>query len=333
MLLYDKHNMKIAECQDGDLAKLALSDKTAKGKERPWRLKKQQSELLSALYEDIDEKKAYRMSTCADFLKFGIKTDDTKKLKEMWSCRVRLCPMCAWRRSLKVHRNTVKILDAMCGDYAYVFLTLTVRNCSAAELADLLDQMLSAWHRLSKRKAFLAAVKGWYRGLEVTHNVNPQSPSYDTYHPHFHCLLAVRKGYFTGKEYLSKDEWTALWRKSMQLDYDPVVDVRKVTGTTSAAVAEAAKYTVKESDYIVPQDLELSVATVRTLDKALENRRLVAFGGVMKEWHQKLNLDDEVDGDLIHVDGDETKAELTDKEMVFAWHTGYSQYFRMERGQ
>ena len=325
MLLYDNHNTQPVECQDN---REVLTDISASGRERPWRAKKQQSELLSALYEDIDMKKAFRMSTCADFLKFALKADGTKKLKEMQSCRVRLCPMCAWRRSLKVHRHVVQILDAMCGDYAYIFLTLTVRNCDGAELSKTMDKLMKSWMKLSKRKEFLAAVKGWYRGLEVTHNIDETSEFYDTYHPHFHCLLAVNKSYFKSRDYLTKDEWAELWRSALGVDYEPIVDVRKVTGTTSAAVAEAAKYTVKESDYIIREDLEFSIETIRILDAALNKRRLVAFGGVMKEWHKKLNLDDEVDGDLIHVGDDETNAEETDKEIVFAWHTGYSQYLR-----
>ena len=325
MLLYDNHNTQPVECQDN---REVLTDISASGRERPWRAKKQQSELLSALYEDIDMKKAFRISECADFLKFALKADGTKKLKEMRSCRVRLCPMCAWRRSLKVHHHVVKILDAMCGEYAYIFLTLTVKNCEGDELSKTLDKLMKAWNRLSKEPLFLAAVKGWYRGLEVTHNIDENSESYDTYHPHFHCLLAVRKNYFNGRHYLKNEDWAWLWKKSLDVDYEPIVDVRKVTGTTSKAVAEAAKYTVKDSDYIVRQDLEFSIKTIRILDAALNKRRLIAFGGVMKEWHRKLNLDDEMDGDLIHVDGDETNAEETDKEIVFAWHTGYSQYFR-----
>lgn len=286
------------------------------------------NELLAIAYEDVNTKKAGRLRACGSFLTFTVKDDGTKKLKHMDSCRVRLCPLCAWRRSLKVHAHTKQILDAMKGDYAYVFLTLTVRNCTGEQLSETIDLMMAAWKRLTERKAFRDAVKGWYRGLEVTHNTDWRDKSYDTFHPHFHCLLAVNKSYFKNKEYLTKDAWTALWRKSMKLDYDPVLDVRRVKGSTSAAVAEAAKYTVKDADYIIPDDWDLTVDTVRILDAALDDRRLVAYGGVMKDWHKKLNLDDEVDGDLVHTDADETAAAVTDREEVYFWHTGYTQYLR-----
>ena len=324
---YDQYSPPLAESQ---VEQGILSDKSSTGRERPWREKKLANEMLSIAYGEVNERKAERLVECANFVRFKIKADETKKLKHMNSCRVRLCPMCAWRRSMKVQRHTIQILDAMAGDYAYIFLTLTVRNCAGEQLCSTIDLMMDAWKRLIQRKQFKQAVKGWYRGLEVTHNTNWRSKSYGTYHPHFHTLLAVNKSYFTGKEYLSKAAWTAMWQECLRVDYEPIVYVQKVTGTTSAAVAEAAKYTVKDGDYIIPDDWDLTVSAVRILDAALDNRRLVAYGDVMKEWHKKLNLDDEMDGDLVNVGDEETDAELTDREEVYFWHTGYSQYIRIE---
>ena len=75
------------------------------------------------------------------------------------------------------------------------------------------------------------------------------------------------------------------------------------------AVCETTKYTVKNEDYILSNNWQLTLESVATLDKALANRRLVAFGGVMKEWHKKLNLDDEIDGKLIE-EGEDINREL-----------------------
>lgn len=328
MLLYS-NNSAAEQKSQVDKAEI-LTDKSATGRERPWREKKMANQLLALAYDKVNERKASRLRECGTFLAFNLREDGTKELTHMSSCRVRLCPLCAWRRSLKVHAHTVQILDAMQGEYAYVFLTLTVRNCAGNQLASELDKLMAAWQRLTQRKAFRVAVKGWYRGLEVTHNVNPLSASYDTFHPHFHCLLAVNKHYFKGENYLKKSDWAQLWQRALRVDYEPVVDVRRVKGTTSAAVAEAAKYTVKDADYIRPDDWDLTVDTVKILDFALDGRRLVAYGGEMKEWHKKLNLDDEVDGDLINVGDDKSKAALTDREVCYFWHTGYGQYIRVK---
>lgn len=305
-----------------------LVDKSSTGRERPWRVKKMANEALSEAYEPVNQSKAERLRACGCFLSFSILEDGSKKLKHMDSCRVRLCPLCTWRRSLKVQSHTLAILNAMEDKYAYLFLTLTVQNCSGAELSGTLDLMFSAWKRLSERKQFKTAVKGWYRGLEVTHNTNRDSPWFDTYHPHFHTVLAVNKSYFTSRNYVKQDEWTSLWKKSLRADYDPVVDVRRVKGHTVQAVAEAAKYSTKEEDYIIPSDWELTVDTVRTLDAALDNRRLVAYGGLMKELHKQLNLDDEETGDLINVDSEDSTAAPTEQVESYFWNTGYRQYCR-----
>lgn len=305
-----------------------LMDKSSTGRERPWREKKMANEALAEAYEPVNHRKAERLRSCGCFLSFSILEDGSKKLKHMDSCRVRLCPLCTWRRSLKVQAHTIAILNAMGDKYAYVFLTLTVRNCTGAELSGTLDLMMDAWQRLSQRKQFRGVVKGWYRGMEVTHNTDRDSLFFDTYHPHFHCVLAVNKSYFKAKTYVKQDEWAALWRQSLKIDYDPVVDVRRVKGCTAKAVAEATKYSTKEEDFIVPTDWELTVDTVRTLDAALDQRKLVAYGGIMKEFHKKLNLDDEETGDLINVDSEDSTAAPTERVESYFWNTGYRQYVR-----
>lgn len=305
-----------------------LSDKTEGEKERPWREHKVANEYLAIAYDEVNASKAERLRACATTLTFSVTETGKKQLKSANFCRVRLCPMCAWRRALKVYSNVVKVLDEMDGSHVFIFLTLTAKNCSGAELSGELDRLMAAWKRFEHRKPFKQAVKGWYRGLEVTHNVDVLSSSYDTFHPHFHCLLAVNKSYFTGKEYLSHESWVDLWQESLRVDYKPVVYIRKVKGSLGKAVAEVAKYAVKSSDFIIPDDWDLTVDTVRMLDAALHNRRLIAFGGVMKEIHKQLNLEDEETGDLIHVDGESPEEKITDRELIFGWWTGYQQYVK-----
>lgn len=301
-----------------------LSDVSESGRKRPWREKKMANMLLSAAYESVNERKAERLRNCATYVSFVTQENGKKKLHDANFCRVRLCPMCAWRRTMKIFSHTQKIVNALNQkqDYKYIFLTLTVRNCRPEELDETVTHMMDSFHRLIKYAPFARAVKGWYRGLEITHNVQE-----DTYHPHFHLVCVVTKSYFTDKTYLSQAAWTELWEKAARLDYTPICDVRRVKGNTAAAIAEAAKYTVKDSDYILPNDWDMTVDTVRLLDKVLANRRLVAYGGVMKDAHRKLNLDDEVDGDLTHIDQDAVKEAKENMALTcYCWHTGYRQY-------
>lgn len=299
-----------------------LQDKSATGKERPWRDKKLQNTLLAMAYDTIDPSKATRLRSCADVLTFvQALTGGKRILKSANFCRVRLCPVCTWRRSLKVYAQMDRIIGAVKEPMSYVFLTLTVRNCVGADLSATLDKLISAYKLMTLYVDFKAAVKGWYRGVEVTHNLTE-----DTYHPHMHVLIAVNPSYFTDtKIYLSHKRWTAMWQKALKVDYVPIVNVKRCHGNTASAIAEVAKYPLKDGDYLVPDDWDLTLDTVQLLDKALANRRFIAFGGLFKVLHKQLNLDDAEDGDMVHVESDDT---VSDDGYVstYMWAQGYNQY-------
>ena len=301
---------------------------------------------MAEAYESVNADKAARLRDCAIRLSFietkaadlapevlamlqKRKKKEIKMLRKLagaWFCKVRLCPMCSWRRSLKVAAQMRKIMDAIQAEQpkAYILLTLTMRNCSPDELDAEITRYLKAFNLMTKHKDFKAAVCGYYRTMEITHNLAD-----GTFHPHIHAILAVDKSYFSSCNYLSQKKWTSLWKRAAGLNYDPSVDVRRVKGNTAKAVAETAKYAVKSSDYIIPNDWDLTVATVKLLDKVLHNRRFIAFGGIFKDYHKKLNLDDAEDGDLIHVDPDEKPPEPEAENVVhYLWYSGYRQYFR-----
>ena len=283
------------------------------------------NEMLSVAYEQVDPKKAARLKECATFLQFAA-DGQQMKLHRANFCRVRLCPMCSWRRALKTGGQMAAIVDEMNRrePMAYVLATFTIRSVPGDQLSSALDLMMRGWQRMTQRVAFKSAVLGTYRGLEVTHNVNPDSPSYDTYHPHFHALFAVKPRYFSGRYYMKQTEWQRLWQEACRLDYVPSVDVRRVKGGTGGAIAEVAKYAVKPGS-LLPDDWDLTVDGVRVLDGALAGRKLVAYGGLMADVHRQLHLDDPEDGDLI---GEGAGLEVEDKQLLsFAWYTGYRQYF------
>lgn len=298
-----------------------LVDRSSSGRIRPWSVYKLANTYLSYAYSEVDDKKAERLRNCANTLTYR-KEGERMRLVHADFCRVRLCPVCQWRRSLKNYGQMQKILAAIEGQYKYIFLTLTVKNCSGSELSATIDKMMQAWNRFTGYKQVEEVVKGWYRGLEVTHNVTT-----DEYHPHFHVLLAVNNSYFTSRKYIKQEEFTELWKRALKAKYTPICDVRKVKGSDAKAIAEVAKYAVKPGDIINYDDWDLTVDTVKVLDEALAARRLVAFGGILKEWHKKLNLDDEESGDLLDIGHDDSIDTDDDaEEITFVWHTGYNQY-------
>ena len=76
--------------------------------------------------------------------------------------------------------------------------------------------------------------------------------------------------------------------------------------------------------------MELSAETVGLFDRALENRRMTSWGGVLKETAKALQLDDVETGDLVHVETeseDETANKLADY-VTYWWQVGPADYIK-----
>lgn len=310
-----------------------LSDKTKIGEERPWRDKKNRSLKLFASYNRLGvERRALRVKECGTYLEFKRFHDNSLKLNASNFCMDRLCPLCAWRRSLKIFGQMSKVMDKALEEqkYRFLFLTLTAKNCSGDDLSFQLDMMFKAFNDFTRRKQIKDSVVGWFRALEVTHNINKNSMNFDTYHPHFHVILMVKDKYFKKKElYLKQSDFTDLWKGCLGVEYTPVVHVEAFKNSTSKAVAEASKYTVKDNDYLIDDDVDLTDSAVSVLSKSLRNRRLVAFGRRLKELKKELNLDDCIDGDLVNTDNDNDIREDLDYVIErYKWNIGYSQYVK-----
>ena len=354
-----------------------LKDVNKSKNEVDWKGKHERKEDMKEIYKELvndgyDFKgKSIRIAECGSNLTFGILEDGTKKLIRANFCKIRLCPMCAWRRSLKVFGQVSSIMNYIDKkeDYRYLFLTLTCKNVEGNKLSETIDLLMHSFSKLRRRKAFDKAVKGWFRALEITHDtekyitrdmyygnkkkhmkskkeyydqrnlkVGDENPNFNLYHPHFHVILAVNKSYFTVKNYyISQEKWTSLWKSCMKVDYLPKVDIRRLKNkkengkSLASAVAETAKYTVKDDDYVVKNDdgqidMEMSKESVLFLDTSLAHRRLVAFGGVFKEAHDSLKLDDAVDGDLVLTDNDVLREDVFIAIEHYGWNIGVGNY-------
>lgn len=294
-----------------------------KGKKiTPWREKKERSFLLSQSYYRLKLKKFDRVSDCSSFLEFHRFSDNTLNLSYANFCRDRLCPMCSWRRSLKIFGQTSKILNYLEINYSYryLFLTLTVKNVFSFELSETIDNMFYGFKKMFQFNSIKKMCKGTFRALEVTYNKNDGS-----FHPHFHIIIAVNKSYFDDKkQYLKHDDFRNLWKKSMDLDYEPQVNI-KAFSKNWTGVAEASKYSVKDSDFLISDNEELTDKLVSVFDSVLKGRRLASYTGALKKAHKILNLDDCIDGSLIHTD-DETRPDLDYVIEVYNWNIGIGNY-------
>ncbi|MEZ0116531.1 UNVERIFIED_ORG: plasmid rolling circle replication initiator protein Rep [Heyndrickxia coagulans] len=169
---------------------------------------------------------------------------------------------------------------------------------------------------------------GFMRTTEVT--VNPIDHSYNQ---HMHVLLCVKPTYFKNTEnYINQKQWIQFWKRAMKLDYDPDVKVQivkpkdKHKSDIHSAVDETAKYPVKDMDFMT-DDEEKNLRRVADLEKGLYRKRLISYGGLLKEIHKELSLDDTEDGDLIHTDDDEDEACENAYSIIAYWNWERRNYF------
>lgn len=270
-------------------------------------------------------RKSERVSECGSWLEFAHEIDNFGSVSESGRlhranfCRDRLCPMCSWRRSLKIFSQVSRVMDSIQDDYKFLFLTLTVPNCSGSDLGSVIADMFSAWSRFTRQKDFKKNVCGFFRALEITRN-----PVTGMFHPHFHCILAVHRNY--GKwVYVKRDRWLEMWQRAMR-DYSiSQVDIRVVKpkgGSIKSAVAETAKYTVKSSDYLLDQDSRLTDSIVSLLVPVLASRRLSHMGGIFADTQKQLNLGDPEDGDLVNVDSPQLRSDVQQLIVTYGWTAG-----------
>ncbi|HCL0577127.1 TPA: protein rep [Salmonella enterica subsp. enterica serovar Typhi] len=307
------------------------------------------SSLMSSHYEGLEKrigapyygKKAEKISNCAECLTFKREKETGRlKLYQAYFCKVRLCPMCAWRRSLKIAYHNKLIVEEANRQYkpAWIFLTLTVKNVEGDQLKQIITDMMQGYRKMFQYKKVKTGTLGFFRALEITKNHKE-----NTYHPHFHVLIPVKRNYF-GKSYIKQAEWTSFWKKAMKLDYTPIVHVQRVKGKKGIdaeaiekevreameeqkAILEISKYPVKDTDVIRGNEVtEENLDTVYYLDDALNARRLIGYGGILKEIHKELNLTDSEDGDLVRIEEDDDEVANETFEVMARWHVGIKNY-------
>lgn len=285
----------------------ALSDLSPRDK--PWDKHRYFADRVEGLYAGSEfHRLSDRIHYCSELLQFGLGGEGDRpkfRLRAARFCRVRHCPVCQWRRSLMWKAKTYKVLPKIVEaypKYRWLFLTLTQKNVAITDLRETLVSMNRAFQRLSQLKAFPAV--GWLRSAEVTRGKDGSA------HPHFHCLLMVPSSYFSGRDYLKQADWVKMWRKSLRLDYNPVLDVQAVKQGKQPMelVPELLKYCTKESDLV--EDREWFLELTRQLHKM----KCVTTGGVLKTYLKAL---EEEPDDLI---GESDETDSNDEgTLYFGW--------------
>lgn len=228
-------------------------------------------------------------------------------------CRDRLCPVCGYLLSVKRYnqmQRTIRHIDVSA--YQWRFVTLTIKNCRSEKLSETITAMLKAWDKLCKRVLFKENLEGWARSLEVTFNSDT-----GTFHPHIHILAAF-------DSYVPLTiEIAQQWRECLNLNYKPICDIEEpYTNTKNSAICEAIieafKYCCKSK-----QVADMPLLAFKSLVEALKNRRLIAFGGIIKAARAAAQI----------VEDDKAETVIEDNccgaalgEIIYRWSFAESQY-------
>jgi plasmid rolling circle replication initiator protein Rep len=362
-----------------------LNDRSKTGKTRNWQGLKKLSRQVSALYSILAEKhresaadlsalftkRADALYACASLLIFkACDCGQTQKLFRVQFCRVRLCAVCSWRKSLLVFHQSMKVchfvLEKMPGAL-FLFVTLTVKNCSGDDLKKTFKEMTKGYNRLLDYDCF-KPVKGSFRSFDVTYN-----PLRKDFHLHMHIILSVLSSYFKPGNYISQKTLQAAWRKVMKLDYDPEVDIRRVKSKDSdaptdyeilvdteikesallGAVAETAKYAVSIGHLFAPynkkdrdeptkaarlalsKDPKWQAEVIEALDRGLHGCKLTHHTGIMLQVFREQKMESEATADLVRAAQDETPCNCPacnstlSQQTVFAWNGDVQNYVRI----
>lgn len=275
----EEYNTEIALCQ-------VLFDETHTNLSMHMHQKDKMIEKLISASELIDRPPSFiqNLKDCGTLLK----VDKEAHILQGNFCKARLCPVCAWKRSLRLFHEVRDIVSHIkdTDKARYIFVTLTQPNVTADNLSDELSRLMYSFKRFRQFARIKKSAIGMIKGLEVTHN-----PTSNTYHPHMHVLIAVHPSYFKRGSplYISQEEFMNLWKKATDSTLDRLnVDIRAVKkGEEEKAIAEISKYTVKLSSVCESENIE-ALATVM---RSIHGRRMFTYSGIFRDTAKLLKID------------------------------------------
>ncbi|MDQ8699263.1 protein rep [Hyphomicrobium sp. LHD-15] len=200
-------------------------------------------------------------------------------------CRVGLCMPCARVRAKEANQRIAVRLDAILAEAPqnrFIFLTVTSRNRSVAEVANMLADHERALNRFWRSNEIARAITGHVTGIEIALRGSNDAREAGV---HSHTVAAVHPDYFDRKAdlYLSQRRLVHLWRRALRADYNPICHVTAVPAgdNVRASLRECVKYAVAPHKLFERGNAKTVDPLVALyLADALYKRRLIRFGGV-----------------------------------------------------
>jgi plasmid rolling circle replication initiator protein Rep len=238
-----------------------------------------------------------KIFSCCSFLDFRYDEQSTLKLFRANFCKCRICPICIARKSdiwqAKAFQNLPRLKRDQ-PNLRFLFLTLTIKNCSISNLSITIDKINAAWKRMTIKSVsnwadYSWPALGYVKSIEVTKGKNDNNSA----HPHIHALLLVPENYFNKHNYIQHHRWREIWQKSLMLnnDYLPFVNIKAVAiDGEFKSVLELLKYEIKISD--LNKDMQF---TVKYLEQ-VKGHRFISCGGLLRQYFKFFDEEDLLNG-------------------------------------
>lgn len=252
------------------------------------------------------------------------KLDDTKrKTKPFRTCKNKFCSICAKIRSNKLFHDTYNVIkhikDNELVEFIPYHLTLTIKNPLYKDFDHYYHVMNEALHDFldNKQKSKIYKlnkyVLGWQCAREVSQS--PEAKGRGELHPHLHILLLLSTDFvnkLNRSNKINKDKILIEWNNALksqdpefpettQIEFVKIKQSKNnndIIDNEANAIAEVSKYPIKPEDAIAMDDFVLF-----DLMKSLENKRMITFGGIIKQVRKELKYKDDVVVDaFIHQD-------------------------------
>ncbi len=175
------------------------------------------NEVIADYYEELAEEtgeenykgNAERIALCAKFWQIDhYREQKVKDIKSIALCHDRFCDNCQNAQSIRRERKFAPVLDWFAERFDVYHIVFTVPNPYPEELAPELDVMyknIGYMFRLFRGNAKIAGYDfrhyrcvGAVRSLEIT-----KGKDGETFHPHFHCLVLLKRGLQFGGKHIN----------------------------------------------------------------------------------------------------------------------------------
>ncbi len=276
------------------------------------------------LFENYNTTELYiELLACGTYLQFVLEVGDPQITHLVGAnfCRNRICPMCQYRRSAKLFAQMQRVTEVMEEEgWRFLHLVLTVPNCNGGvDLVNTIKYLYASFSKFKNYKVTKRAYHGYMRALEISYNYDN-----DTFHPHLHCIVAVRNSYFNDSRiYLSYDNIVALWQKACKADKPYQISIGAIKAGDYKGVAEVCKYCIKPLDLERGEDWQ-NLRILTTLGYQLKGQRFLQKYGVIKDYFNQV-IGNDLDTDI----KDESKQMF---EYTYNWDDINMRYQRNDLG-